>query len=254
MLRGGHFSPNTPGVDVYLTGFGGNSATLWLSNVGYGDVSGYESIKPGVYAVSMRLHGASPATPAALSWTLNARAGHAYTAAAVGMNSQLRGIVLDDDLTPPPSGHGLVRVIQAASRAPQINIVAKDGPVVAHGAAFGTTTGYTSVASGTWPLNASSVSTPAVSTSASVSIGSATVNSIVVLDGKQGGITLKTVLDAAGAGTIPTGSVNAGGGGTAPRPASVGTNWARDGLALAGLLLALAAGLALIRLRSRRVG
>jgi Domain of unknown function (DUF4397) len=256
MLRGGHFSPNTPGVDVYLTGFGGSSATLWLANVGYGDVSGYESIKPGVYAVSMRLHGASANSPAALSWTLNAQAGHAYTAAAVGMNSQLKGIVLDDELTPPPSGHGLVRVIQAASRAPEINIVAKDGPIVAHSTAFATTTGYTSVASGTWPLQASSVTAPTVSTSASVSIGSATVSSIVVLDGKQGGITLKTVLDAAGSATIPTGSVNAGGGGTAPAPGlSSGTDWLPDTLTVAALLLAAAAALVLLRLRSpRRVG
>ena len=59
MIRGGHFSPNTPGVDVYLTSFAGKKTTLWLSGVGYGDVSAYQRFAPGLYSVSMRPHGAA---------------------------------------------------------------------------------------------------------------------------------------------------------------------------------------------------
>jgi Domain of unknown function (DUF4397) len=253
MVRGGHFSPNTPGVDVYLTSFSGKKSTLWLSNVGYGDVSGYESIAAGIYAVSMRLHGASPSSPAALSWTLNATGGHAYTAAAVGMNSQLKGIVLDDQLNPPPAGKGLVRVIQAASRAPEVNVVAQDGPVVAHNAAFATTTGYASVSAGTWPLQASSVESPALTTSASVSIGSATVSSLIVLDGKQGGLTLKSIVDAGGTAVTPAGSVNAGGGGTAAHPNWFDRfGWTGTGALLAGLILIAGSVIGLGRNRSAR--
>jgi hypothetical protein len=35
-VRGAHFSPDTAGVDVYLTAFSGGTSTLWLSDVGYG--------------------------------------------------------------------------------------------------------------------------------------------------------------------------------------------------------------------------
>src|SRR5437879_10687996 len=65
LLRGAHFSPDTPGVDVYLTAFSGGTTRLWLSEVGYGDVSGYERIASGPYAGAMRPHGAAASTPAA---------------------------------------------------------------------------------------------------------------------------------------------------------------------------------------------
>ena len=55
-VRGAHFSPDTGAVDVYLTAFSGGTSTLWLSSVTYGDVSNYEPIAAGVYAVSMRPH------------------------------------------------------------------------------------------------------------------------------------------------------------------------------------------------------
>ena len=69
------FAPDTASVDVYLSAFSGGTATLWLSSVGYGDVSGYEPIAAGVYAVSMRPHGAAATTPAVLTWTVDLTAG-----------------------------------------------------------------------------------------------------------------------------------------------------------------------------------
>jgi hypothetical protein len=80
-LRAAHFSPETPGVDVYLTSFSGGTTTLWLANVGYGAVSPYRRLTPGVYAVAMRPHGAAASTPPVLKWTLHAEPGAAYTAA-----------------------------------------------------------------------------------------------------------------------------------------------------------------------------
>jgi hypothetical protein len=217
VVRGAHFSPDTPGVDVYLTAVAGGSVKLWLSGVGYGDVSPYQRLTPGFYAVSMRPHGAGASTPAALSWTLNARAGQAYTAAAVGMNKQLHGIVLRDELTPPGAGHGLVRVIQAASRAPHAAVGAVGGIVVTRSAAFATSTPYATVPAGTLSLHANSVATPALATDASVHIASGSVSSVVLLDGQGGGLAIRTVVDAAGASIMPSGAVPAGGGGTASR-------------------------------------
>jgi hypothetical protein len=215
LIRGAHFSPDTGSVDVYLTSLSGGTSRLWLANVGYGDVSPYQRFAPGLYAVSMRPHGAAASTPAALSWTLNAQAGHAYTAAAVGMNRALRGIVLPDDLNPPASGHGLVRVIQAASRAPEAKVAVEHGPVVVGSAAFASSTPYASVPAGNWQVTASSLATPTVQATAAVPIGSGSISSVVVLDSRTEGITIRAVTDAVGAAQTPTGSIDAGGGGTA---------------------------------------
>ena len=216
IVRGAHFSPDTPGVDVYLTSLAGGTSSLWLSGVGYGDVSPYNRLPAGVYAVSMRPHGAPASTPAALSWTLNAQADNAYTAAAVGMNAQLHGIVLHDELNPPPSGTGRVRVIQAASRAPQATIQAQNGPTVASDVPFATATAYSTVAAGTWPVTVTATGgTAPLTATATVPVKSASVNSIVVLDAKGSGLDTRTITDAAGAAVAPTGAVPAGGGGTA---------------------------------------
>ena len=249
VIRGAHFSPDTPGVDVYLTAFSGGTSTLWLTNVGYGDVSPYGRIAPGLYAVSMRPHGAAASTPPALTWTLDAKAGAAYTAAAVGMNSQLHGIVLHDEFTAPKSGTGLVRVIQAASRAPHADLLATNGPVVAKDAAFATSTAYTTVPAGDWPITARVDGTAGVSTTSDVQITSGSVNSIVLLDAKGSGLTLRSIVDAAAAATAPIGPVQAGGGGTATR--SHGSSWARDSVAALGLVAA-GLGVAVVRRSGRR--
>jgi len=215
-LRGAHFSPDTASVDVYLTAFSGGTTNLWLSGVGYGDVSAYRPITSGTYAVSMRPHGASASNPPVLTWTVNLRPGSAYTAAAVGMSNQLRGVVVADTLKAPPAGSGLVRVIQASSRAGHVAVRAQDGPVLTADTAFGSTTDYVAVPSGRWTLNAQSSTQPTLAGHVGVTVGSASITSVVLLDGRAGGLVLRTVLDAAGAGGVPSGSVLAGGGGTAP--------------------------------------
>ncbi len=225
-LRGAHFSPDTGGVDVYLTSFAGGTTTLWLANVGYGDVSQYEQLPAGDYAVSMRPHGAAASTPAALTWTLDAQAGQAYTAAAIGMNAQLHGIVLTDQLAPPSPGTGQVRVIQASSQAGTATVTAANGPTIAAHTAFGTTTSYTTVPAGKWQVSATSDTDASLTASAGVTVTSGSITSIVVLDGQGGGLVVRSVLDAAGVVTSPGGSVNAGGGGTAVRPSeSVQIRW-----------------------------
>ncbi|MDQ2750616.1 MAG: DUF4397 domain-containing protein [Pseudonocardiales bacterium] len=216
-LRGAHFSPDTAGVDVYLTAFSGGTSTLWLSDVGYGDVSGYRQMPPGVYAVSMRPHGTSATRPPVLSWTVNLKADSAYTAAAVGMSNEIRGVIVADTLSAPAAGTGLVRVIQASSQAGHASVRADNGPALTTDTAFGSTTKYVAVPSGAWTVRAVSSTRPNLSTSLDVSVASASITSLVLLDARGGGIVLRTVLDAAGASGVPNGSVPAGGGGMAPR-------------------------------------
>jgi hypothetical protein len=246
MIRGGHFSPDTPGVDVYLTSFRGNTTTLWLSGVGYGDVSGYQRITPGLYAVSMRPHGAAASTPAALSWTLDARAGDAYTACAVGLNAKLHGIVLHDDLAAAPAGKARVRVIQAASRAPHATVSAIGGPTIADDVAFSDSTSYADVAAGTFTVRASAVGDASVRATARLSLAADSVHTIVVLDAPTKGITIRALDDATGATVAPVGAVPAGGGGTAH---SSGTNPLAVGALIVGLLIAAAGGVSLGRQR-----
>lgn len=245
MIRGGHFSPNTPGVDVYLTSFAGKTTKLWLSGVGYGDVSGYERITPGLYTVAMRPHGAAASTPPALTWTLNAHAGDAYTACAVGLNAQLHGIVLHDDLQAAPSS-ARVRIIQAASRAPHADVVAVNGPTLAHNVAFATSTNYTSVHSGSYTIKASAVGDAAVRATAHASFKADSVHTVVVLDSRAKGITVRVLDDAAGAAVAPVGAAPAGGGGTAKQPDASSTGPLFAGAAVVATLLA---GALLIRRR-----
>jgi hypothetical protein len=251
-IRGAHLSPNTPKVDVYLAPKSGGTQTKWLTDVGYGDVSGYRRVTAGDYTVSMRAHGAAATTKPVLSWTVDLAAHHAYTTAAIGLTAGLHGIVLDDSLAQPGAGTGLVRVIQASSRAGTVTATA-DGKTLATASAFGSATKYVSVPQGTWTVRVRSTSDPKITTTASIDVAAESVNSVAVLDSASGGVAVRTMLDAAGAEWAPTGSIDAGGGGTAThvidRPASAGPStllWAT--VALAGLLVA---GL-LVAVRRRR--
>jgi Domain of unknown function (DUF4397) len=239
-VRGAHFSPDTAAVDVYLTAFSGGTSTLWLSDVGYGDVSPYRQIAAGTYAVSMRPHGAPASQKPVLTWTINLKSGSAYTAAAIGMSAQIRGVVVADTLNPPPAGTGLVRIIQASSQAGHVAVRATGGPVLTPDAAFGSTTSYVAVPSGSWTLKAQSTTNPGLSGSLAVAVRTASIMSVVLLDAKGGGLVLRTVLDAAGAASVPEGGVPAGGGGTAARPHSHlddALSWAAFGGAALVLLL-----------------
>ena len=245
VVRAAHFSPDTPGVDVYLTSYSGASSKVWQSDVGYGDVTAYRTLKPGLYLVAMRVHGAPASSPAGLKWTLNARAGRAYTVAAIGTNKNLTGVVLRDTLAAPANGHGLVRVIQAASRAPQARLVAEPNTVLTTAARFATSTGYRSVAAGTWTVQATSVTHPDTATTRQITVRAGTISSVVVLDAKGTGIQLRTYADASGTAIAPQGSIDAGGGGTAAQPVSAST-------APAGIAAVLVLGAATMLLRRRQ--
>src|SRR6266536_2933783 len=78
----------------------------------------------------------------------------ASTAAGVGMNKHLHGVIIEDQLKPPSAGHGLVRVIQAASRAPKADVTAQNGLVLAKSAAFASTSRYATVPAGSLHVDA----------------------------------------------------------------------------------------------------
>lgn len=252
-VRAAHFSPTTPGVDVYLSSFAGGAATQWLSGVRYGGVSAYRRLNAGLYTIAMRPHGAATSSRPMLSWTLDAKSGAAYTVAGVGAGASVRGVVISDNLSTPPQGTGRVRVIQASSRAPIVTVRAAAGPVIARRARFATTTGYADVRAGTWKLQVQSDETPSLSATGSVNVTSGAVTSVLLLDGKSAGITVRTLLDAAGTGRTPKGAVSTGGGGLAALIDGDGLSAGSDGFGLAGTALLLVAGAgAVLRRRPRR--
>lgn len=248
-VRAAHLSPDTPSVDVYLTSFGGGTRKLWLSDVGYGDVSSYERFPSGTYAVSMRKHGAAASSPAVLTWTIALKPGAAYTAAAVGQNSALRGVVLSDSLTAPRSGTGLIRVIQASSQAGRVTVSTNDGAVVTRNVAFGATSKYIPVKAGRWSVQARSSSNADLTGTADVSVASESITSLVVLDARSGGLVVRPLSDAAGAKSTPSGAVPAGGGGTA-RPVDAASATLPAVAAGLGALVALCVGLLVLRRRT----
>jgi len=241
-IRLAHLSPDTPKVDVYVTSYQRSSFKLVLRGVGYGAVSPYQRLEPGLYTVSMRNAGAAESTPPVLSASVRAASGTAHTVAGVGRYADLGLRVLKDDLTLPPAGQARVRVVQASAKVPTLDVRVANGPVIAQGAAFATTTPYAVVPAGRWTLQvgAGGDSSP---TTASVDLAPGAVYSVIVLDGPGGALTVVPRTDATGAGVVPTEGVDAGAGGTAVQTSGTGRYAAAAGAAALALALLLGATL-----------
>ncbi|MEV4843814.1 DUF4397 domain-containing protein [Micromonospora matsumotoense] len=211
-VRLAHLSPDTPAVDVYLSA-PGNDAPQVFPAVGYGVVSRYLPLAVGRYAVAMRQAGAPASEPPVLTTEVAVDAGEAYTVAGVGRYADLGLRVLTDDLTAPTAGQAKVRVVQASVRAPVVDVKADDGPAIADAVRFATTTKYRQVEPGRWRLRLGGGNGPTAD--AEVTLTGGRVYSLLVLDGKRGGLTTELREDARGGGVAPAGGVPAGAGGLA---------------------------------------
>ncbi|CCG04732.1 LPXTG-motif cell wall anchor domain protein [Blastococcus saxobsidens DD2] len=238
LLRLAHLSPDTPAVDVYVDSVadpGDGTALLTVPGVGYGTISDYQSVPAGVYAVSMRQAGADPTAPPVLSTTVEIGSGDARTVAGVGRFADLGLEVLEDDLTLAPPGQARVRIISAAATAPTLD-AAVGGTDLATGLAFAEAGDYATV-----PGDAGSVrlTVDGEPTELPLDLAPGSVYSLFVLDRPEGGLTVRTVLDAAGSGVVPTGGVETGAGGTAADEVDPAVVSGAAGLTiLTGLLLA----------------
>ncbi len=242
LLRLAHLSPDTPAVDVYVDSVadpGGGTALLTVPGVNYGTISEYQAVPPGVYAISMREAGADPDSPPALSTTVEVVADSARTVAGVGSYADLGLEVLMDDLTPPARGQARVRLVAAAATAPNLDASAGDTPLGTD-LAFAEFGDYVILPGGTENLLLTVQGTP---TELPLDIAAGSVYSLFVLDQPGGGLSVRTVLDAAGAGAVPAGGVEAGAGGSA------GGSFLPEVLTAA--LLSLAAGVGMFSVASR---
>lgn len=210
VLRLAHLSPDTPAVDVYVDSVDTPDSGILLTSVSYGTISDYQSVPAGTYTVSMRAAGAAATSAPVLSTTVTVAAGSAYTVAGVGEFASLGLEVIPDDLALPAEGQARARVVNAASTLTPADVSLADGDELAGGLAFAAQTGYVSVPGGQTTLEVSGGSS--AGTDLPVELTSGSTYTVLLLD-SDAGVEVRTVLDAASPGVVPTGGVEAGGGG-----------------------------------------
>lgn len=208
-LRLGHLSPDTKSVDVRVAAVSGGSTLFELDGVGYGDVSTYQELPTGAYTVSMVPAGASGSSVPVISETVTIDAGTATTVAAYGPTSDLQVRAFDDDLTQPAAGAARIRLIQASTITPEVDVTTAQGDAIAESAKAGSATGYAEIPAGDWSLD---LTGDGVSDSADVSVAAGSVTTLFVLDTASGGLTILPVLDSASVGAVPDGGIDTGGG------------------------------------------
>jgi hypothetical protein len=213
-VRLAHLSPDTPQVDVYLKADAGGKEQTF-PGVGYGVMSPYLRLATGRYSVAMRKAGAAPSTKPVLTTQVTVQGGEAYTVAGVGRYADLGLRVLRDDLKLPEPGESKVGIIQASVRAPVLDVDVADGPSIADGVQFATTTDYRQVKPGKWTVQVQP-SGGGRSSSLPCTLGAGSVYSLLVLDAKDGGLKPELHIDAGGQGQVPRGGVATGDGGTQP--------------------------------------
>jgi hypothetical protein len=246
LLRLAHLSPDTPAVDVYVDSVADPDAGLVLTGVAYGTVSDYQTVPPGTYTVAMRTAGADPATPPALSATVEVGANTAWTVAGVGNFADLGLDILEDDLTLPPTGQARVRVIAAAATATTLDVSLSGGAELAQDLEFAGTSGYVDVPAGATSLQVTPEGGAATELPVQVAAGS--VYSVIVLDAPGGGLAVQPALDAASPGVVPVGGVDTGAGGTAAAVAGTPGLVALAALGVAALGMAVLLGTGRARL------
>jgi hypothetical protein len=214
-VRLAHLSPDTPAVDVYLKADSGDAKEQVFPGVAYGAMSQYLRLPAGTYSVAMREAGAEPSAKPVLTTQVTVEDGNAYTVAGVGRYADLGLRVLRDDLELPDSGQSKVRIIQASVRAPVLDVDVADGPTIADGVQFATTTSYREVKPGKWTVEVEP-SGGGTTTELPCTLGAGSVYSLLVLDAEGGGLKTELHIDAGRQGTVPQGGVATGAGGTQP--------------------------------------
>jgi hypothetical protein len=234
-IRVGHLSPKVPPVDIYFAPFG-QAEKVVIRKAGYGAVTPYSSLGPGKYTLSMRPADAAPATPPALSATIEVAERNAYSLLvfANGPDGTLKGDLVTDDLTPPAAGKGRVRVVQGSAAIAPVTVAGPQGVTIAKDAAYGQTSSYVDVPEGRWPLQLSGGS---VKSAADVDVKAGSSTSLLVTE-NAGALKANPLSDGASLPEPPKLGVETGGGGTAPGSTPLWPVFA----AAAGLLAALLAG------------
>ena len=244
--RVAHLSPDTKSVDVQLTALAGGAVVYELDDVAYGAVSPYIPLADGTYVVSMVPSDATDGTQPVVQQSIDVAEGEPLTVAAYGRNADLKTTVFEDDLSAPADGQARVRVVQASTVEPTVNVDTAEGRAIARDVPAGSATGYAAVPAGSWNLELTGADESATS---AVDLPAGSVSTLFVLDDARGALTAQTITDSATLADMPVGGIHTGGGGTAVSAASpVGVGAAGAAAAVLGVF-----GLIAVRRRRREV-
>jgi uncharacterized surface protein with fasciclin (FAS1) repeats len=136
-LRIAHFSPDTPPVDVYL------DDERLVSDVAFGDISDFVSIRPGTYRFSVVESGTSPDDSTLIGpANLTLSDGTFATAAAIGSldNDTLEGDIITGDYRSLESGQSRLVLYHALEGVPPVQFVQENGEVLVPELAYGDST------------------------------------------------------------------------------------------------------------------
>jgi hypothetical protein len=255
-IRFAQFVPSAAPVDVKVDG------AVIARDLAFRGVTGYLMVSPGVHAIvvvsAQAEEGATPlatghaTVPSGGAITVTAIASTGVTSSAQG--STAGGMALKtfpDDLAAPTPGHANIRVIHTIPGAPRVNAVltaatrSLDTPLILGPVGYGQASSYISVAAGMYQLKIKALNGATVATGNNWRVSAGDVVSVVVVE-TSSGPSLEILSDAASAASDPTGGVQTGFGGTAPR-----SNFARKALLPVGLALLFFLALAGL-LRGRR--
>lgn len=243
--RVAHLSPDTKSVDVQLTALAGGAVVYELDDVAYGAVSPYIPLTEGTYVVAMVPSDAADDAEPVVRQSVDVTQGVPVTVAAYGRNADLKTVVFTDDLSAPTAGDARVRVVQASTVEPVVDVDTAQGRAIARSVPTGSATDYAEVSAGSWDLELSGADETA---SSAVDLPAGSVSTLFVLDDAAGTLTARAVTDSATLADMPIGGIHTGGGGTAAQPVPAAALLAGAG----ALLVALAAAVVVRRRRAAK--
>lgn len=137
-----HASPDAPDVDLLVDNTKVNSSALMYPNN-----TGYLEVPEGMHNFKINAAGTSNTV---IDADLELDPDTYYTVFAADVLSDIKPIVLEDDLTTPAAGQAHVRFVHLSPDAPAVDVAVQGGPVVFANRAFESATAFTPVAAGTY--------------------------------------------------------------------------------------------------------
>jgi hypothetical protein len=145
-----HATPDTSGLDIYQ---GPNALAF---NLGFGAVTSYIPLAPGIYTIHADTAGSRQVLSAAKATFASSTQ---YTVLLGNSAASLQQLTLTDQSQPAPSGQIALRFIDQATRINAVDIylvpagqkLTAVGPLITN-AVFGTNTGYVNVPTGIYSL------------------------------------------------------------------------------------------------------
>jgi len=179
-------SPDAPGLDIY------QNTVAVAYNMGFGTITSYVPITPGVYTISADTAGSKQQLVSSKA-TFNASQQHTVLIGNVA--ASLEELVLLDQSQPAPSGEVSIRIIDQATRVGAVDIyLVPDGqkliavnPLVTN-VSFSTNTGYLNVPTSGYTIvllptgTVPSATTVATYTGADVTYPGGSARTVVLLD------------------------------------------------------------------------